>query len=200
MNVDQHPFSQAAENNRQPILEQLRAPLAGAKTVLEIGAGTGQHAAYFAQQLPHLRWQPSEHPDSMDHLRPRCESADLENLAPPIALDISASTWPLPWPDAVYTANTLHIVAVEIVVALFEACGQHAVKGSQLFVYGPFNYDGAYTSESNASFDDWLKERDPKSGIRDFEWVDGLARAAGFALQRDTAMPANNRFLHWRKG
>lgn len=193
------PFSQAADSNREPILEQLRMLFADVESVLEIGAGTGQHAEYFATALSQLSWQPSEHPDALGHLRPRCEAARLPNLKAPIALDISERPWPLLWPDALYTANTLHIVSPIVVEALFSACAEQAQPGSQLVVYGPFNYDGAYTSESNASFDQWLKERSPDSGIRDQEWVDGLAKDAGYVLQKDLAMPANNRLLAWLK-
>ncbi|WOJ92421.1 DUF938 domain-containing protein [Congregibacter variabilis] len=193
------PFSQAAENNREPILDQLQRLLVDAGSVLEIGAGTGQHACAFAAAMPHLQWQPSEHPMSLDTLRPRCELAGLDNLLSPITLDICQTTWPSPWPDAVYTANTLHIVSKELVQALFNVCAAQATSNSQLIVYGPFNYGGQYTSESNANFDIWLKDRDTDSGIRDFEWVDSLAANAGYALQEDIAMPANNRLVLWQK-
>jgi hypothetical protein len=193
------PFSRAAANNREPILEQLRAMLAHTQSVLEIGAGTGQHALFFAAQLPHLRWRGSEHPAAMPMLLPRYEASRLPNLDPPLALDICARPWPIDWPDAVYTANTLHIVAPTVVEEFFAACAGQAPPDSQLIIYGPFNYGGQYTSPSNADFDRWLKARDPESGIRDQEWVDALAKAAGFILQQDLAMPANNRLLQWKK-
>jgi len=193
------PFSQAAENNSEAILVQLRALLANARSVLEIGAGTGQHASAFAAAMPQLCWQPSEHPDALNTLRPRCEKSALKNLGDPIALDICHHTWPDPWPDAVYTANTLHIVAKDVVEKFFTACGERAKKDSLLIIYGPFNYNGQYTSQSNANFDLWLKDRSPASAIRDVEWVQVLATGAGFTLQADTAMPANNRLLVWRK-
>ncbi|MDP5052580.1 MAG: class I SAM-dependent methyltransferase [Congregibacter sp.] len=193
------PFSQAAENNCGPIVAELQRLLVDARTVLEIGSGTGQHAVAFAAAMPALRWQPSEHPDSLGYLQPRCAQSRLKNLAAPIPLDICQSVWP-PWPDAVYTANTLHIVAKEVVQALFSVCGSQGTTGSQLIVYGPFNYGGQYTSESNANFDLWLKDRNPQSAIRDFEWVDSLAAAAGYVLSEDIAMPANNRLLVWRRG
>lgn len=193
------PFSRAAANNREPILEQLREMLVDARSVLEIGAGTAQHAVFFAAQLPHLRWRGSEHPAAMPMLLPRYEASGLPNLDPPLALDICERPWPINWPDAVYTANTLHIVAPAVVEKFFAACAEQAAAGSQLIVYGPFNYAGRYTSASNAEFDQWLKARDPRSGIRDQEWVDGLAQAAGFSLQADLPMPANNRLLQWKK-
>lgn len=193
------PFSQAAQNNCEPILAELKVLLSDAQSVLEIGAGTGQHAIAFAAAMPDLYWQPSEHPDSLHTLRPRCEMSVLENLGAPIALDICQNTWPEPWPDAVYTANTLHIVAKDVVESFFKHCGERAKKGSLLIVYGPFNYGGQYTSESNGNFDLWLKDRNPLSAIRDFEWVEALARAGGYALQQDRSMPANNRLLVWQK-
>lgn len=197
--MDGLPYSQAAENNREPILAQLQRLLASAASALEIGAGTGQHAVAFAAALPQLRWQPTETPEALATLRLRCAAADLPNLAAPLALDISEYPWSIDWPDALYTANTLHIVGREIVEALFAACGEQATKDSRLLVYGPFNYGGKYTSDSNARFDDWLHERDRASGIRDFEWVDGLARGAGYALVEDISMPANNRLVCWER-
>jgi precorrin-6B methylase 2 len=195
--VDGLPFSQAADNNRAPILAELRSLLAGARSVVEIGAGTGQHAVAFAQALPQLSWQPTEHPDALPTLAPRCAAAALPNLAPQQALDITDRPWPIDWTDAVYSANTLHIVGTDVIETLFAECAARAAAGSRLIVYGPFNYGGAYTSESNARFDQWLRERDSASGIRDFEWINGLADAAGYALHSDTAMPANNRLLCW---
>jgi cyclopropane fatty-acyl-phospholipid synthase-like methyltransferase len=197
--VDGLPFSQAAENNAAPIGAQLERLLAGATQVLELGAGTGQHAVAFAARFPHLLWQPTEHPDALPMLQPRCAAAGLRNLLPPVALDICDLPWSVPAADALYTANTLHIVSPAAVEALFRACEQWAAPGSLLLVYGPFNYRGAYTAHSNARFDAWLRERDPRSGIRDVEWVEGLARAAGYAQLEDIAMPANNRLLCWQR-
>jgi len=197
--VDSLPFSQAAQNNRSPIRDELRRLLADCSRVWEVGAGTGQHAEFFAAELPWLTWQPTEHPEALPVLRPRCRAAALVNLAEPVALDIVAGPWPEPWPDALYTANTLHIVALELVEALFAACAERGRDATRLLVYGPVNYHGDYTSESNARFDEWLRERDPRSGIRDFEWLDELARRAGYALLEDIAMPANNRLLCWER-
>jgi len=189
------PFSQAAANNREPILGELSRLLAGASVVLEVGAGTGQHALHFAGHLPELRWLPTEHPAALAVLCRRCSPSPLANLGAPLALDILE----LPWPaaDAVYTANTLHIVSEAIVEAFFRGCAVGPV--GRLIVYGPFNYSGRFTSESNERFDAWLRDRDPASGIRDFEKVDALARAGGFSLVEDIAMPANNRLLCWER-
>jgi hypothetical protein len=193
--ADGLPFSQAAANNREPILGELRRLLADAQEVLEVGAGTGQHALHFAAQLPQLRWLPTEHPAALAVLRMRCNPPPLANLAEPAALDILVQPWPAA--DTVYTANTLHIVSKGSVEAFFEGCA--ASPAQRLIVYGPFSYGGRFTSESNERFDAWLRERDGASGIRDFETVDGLARAGGFSLMEDIAMPANNRLLCWER-
>lgn len=200
--MDSLPFSPAADNNRGPILTELRRLLADSASVVEVGAGTGQHAQYFAHHLPHLTWQPTEHPGALATLMPRCAAAGLANLAPPRPLDIAARPWLTPdwWPDAIYTANTLHIVSEALVRRFFETCAERGRDGSRIIVYGPFNYDGRFTSESNERFDAWLKARDPDSGIRDFEWVTELAAQGSYRLEADRAMPANNRLLCWRRG
>jgi hypothetical protein len=193
------PYSQACENNKAPILAVLREAFADRREVLEIGAGTGQHAVWFAAHMPWLEWQPTETPAALPLLRPRCAAGAPDNLRAPLALDVCERPWPLPVPDAVYTANTLHIMPLTAVAALFEGLAQ-AAAGTLCAVYGPFNYGGCYTSESNARFDAWLAARSPGSAIRDVEAVDELASRAGFSLEADHALPANNRLLLWRRG
>lgn len=198
--MDELPFSQACENNRGPILAVLQRLFAGAEAVLEIGAGTGQHATWFAAHMPWLRWQPSDTPAALATLLPRCKRYAGENLLAPVELDVSARPWPIAGlPDALFTANSLHIMPWNSVEDLFAELASLAADGTRLAVYGPFNYGGRYTSESNARFDEWLAARDPASAIRDFEAVDALARSAGFALLEDNAMPANNRLIAWQK-
>jgi hypothetical protein len=198
--VDSLPFSQSCENNKAPILEVLREDFADRRQVLEIASGTGQHACHFAANMPWLTWQPTELADSLPVLRPRCVAYDGDNLLTPTALDVRDDPWPVAVPDALFSANSLHIMAWSAVEILFATLGVNAGNDVILAVYGPFNYDGQYTSDSNARFDAWLGQRDPVSAIRDFERVDELAAAAGFALQGDNALPANNRLLVWRKG
>ncbi|PLW70934.1 DUF938 domain-containing protein [Pseudohalioglobus lutimaris] len=194
------PFSQSCENNKGPILEVLKTVFADCSGVLEIASGTGQHATWFAGHMAFLRWQPTEVPEAIDILRPRCDEYQGSNLLAPLALDVSKRPWQVgPLPDALFTANSLHIMPWSAVCELFAELAENAPQGMLLAVYGPFNYGGQYTSDSNADFDQWLAQRSPHSAIRDFEKVDALAIDAGFALQEDKAMPANNRLLVWRR-
>ena len=167
--------------------------------MLEIASGTGQHATFFAGLLPGLSWQPTELADNLSVLVPRCESYRGGNLLKPQALDVCDQPWLLEVPGAVFTANSLHIMPFSAVEELFGELGRRASPNTLLVVYGPFNYCGKYTSDSNARFDRWLFQQHPDSAIRDFEKVDNLAMAAGFELQADHTMPANNRLLVWRK-
>jgi cyclopropane fatty-acyl-phospholipid synthase-like methyltransferase len=191
------PFAESCEQNRGPILAVLRDVFSDRRLVLEIGSGTGQHAVYFGAELPHLRWQTADVPPHHPGIRAWLDEAALPNVLPPIALDVSQADWRSGRYDAVFSANTLHIMSWSEVERFFEGIGEVLEAGGVLAVYGPFNYDGAFTSESNARFDAWLKARDPASGVRDFEAVDALARAQGLVLQLDIAMPANNRTLVW---
>ena len=183
------PFSEASERNRAPILAVLKRVFAKSKFVLEIGSGTGQHAAYFAPELPHLVWQASDVAEHLPGIRQWISAPS------PIELNVDGP-FPVIEADAVFTANTCHIMSWPQVERMFAGIGR--LRPEVLALYGPFNYDGRHTSESNARFDAMLRERDPSSGIRDFEKVNALAEAAGLALAEDNAMPANNRLLVWR--
>ncbi len=195
---DEKPYAEACDRNRDPILEVLRGHFADRRRVLEIGSGTGQHAVHFAAALPQLAWQTSDLEANLAGIRLWLEEARLPNLPPPLALDV-CDPWPAARFDAVFTANTLHIMSWEGVRALFAALPGVLKEDGVLAVYGPFNYGGAFTSASNAAFDAWLKRRSPASGIRDFGAVDALARSSGLTLVEDRAMPANNRALVWRR-
>jgi hypothetical protein len=197
--VDGLPFSQSCENNKRPILGVLREAFADRRQVLEIASGTGQHACYFAEHMPWLKWQPSELAAHLSVLLPRCAAYTGDNLLPPQVLDVTDDPWRAEVPDALFTANSLHIMPGSAVEAMFESLGRLAGDDVVLAIYGPFNYRGRYTSDSNARFDLWLGQQHPASAIRDFERVDDLARAAGFDLDSDRAMPANNRLILWRK-
>lgn len=197
--ADSKPFSEACERNKEPILGVLRQVLAHSHRVLEIGSGTGQHAVFFAAELPHLCWQTSDlavnHPGILAWIR----ASGLTNVLAPCVLDVDAPVWPARNIDAVFSANTVHIVAWPQVENLFQGVGRTLEAQGLFCLYGPFNYHGEFTSASNAQFDVWLKQRDARSGIRDFEALDRLAKLHGMTLQDDYAMPANNRILVWRK-
>lgn len=193
------PFAESSAENREPILAVLHEVFADCRHVLEIGSGTGQHAVYFGAELSHLVWQTGDLPQHHAGIRMWLEEAALPNVLPPIALDVNASEWHGGRYDAVFSANTLHIISWPEVERFFAGVGAVLQAGGVLAVYGPFNYGGRFTSDSNARFDQWLKARDPASGVRDFEAVDTLARAQGLTLLQDHAMPVNNRTLVWRR-
>ena len=190
-------ISEAAERNKQPILEKLLPLLTNCKSVLEIGSGTGQHATYFAATLPHLQWLPTEVPGKLFMLASQCRIYPSENLATPIALDIDDAKWPVTRADAVFTANTLHIIHWPQICRLFTRTSELLPENGVFCTYGPFNIDGRYTSESNAQFDNWLKRRDPASGIRNIADLQYQAERCGLRLREDYPMPANNRLLVW---
>jgi cyclopropane fatty-acyl-phospholipid synthase-like methyltransferase len=177
----------------------VRNELAGRARLLEIGSGTGQHAVYFAPEFPSLAWQTSDVVDMHDGIRAWLADAGCANILPPLALEVCDDAWPATRYDAVFSANTAHIMSWPQVECLFAGVGRALQPGGVFCLYGPFNYAGNYTSESNANFDHWLKVRDPASGIRDFEALEELAAKAGMALKEDYAMPANNRTLVWLK-
>ncbi|RDI97242.1 DUF938 domain-containing protein [Dyella solisilvae] len=192
------PNAPSCERNRDPILEVLRARYADRRRVLEIGSGTGQHAVHFAAALPQLSWQCSDQAENLAGIRQWLDEARLPNTPPPIELDV-AGTWPAEDYDAVFSANTLHIMAWPEVEQLFEHLAGVTTADAVLVIYGPFNYGGRYTSDSNAAFDQWLQARGAHMRIRDAEAVDALAEVAGFDLVDDIAMPANNRSRVWRR-
>lgn len=193
------PYSDACERNRDPILAVLRQWLVAPGTVLEIGAGTGQHAVYFAEHLPHLTWIPSDREENLDGIRQWVNEARLGNLRDPIRLDVMDPHWPVSSANHVYTANTAHIMSWTEVEAMFEGVARLLAKDGLFCLYGPVNRDGRYTSESNRRFDEMLKARDPAMGIRDDRALIGLGRRCGLAFVADHSMPANNRLLVWRR-
>lgn len=202
------PFSQACENNKKPILTILSKVFQHSQQVLEIGSGTGQHAVYFGEHLAHLTWQTSDLPVNHPGINAWLDQATLPNVQRPITIDLNDS-WPIPTLnnsntknqplDGLYTANTLHIISWPLVIKFFEGVAGNFAAQANICIYGPFNYQGQFTSASNANFDLWLKDRDRQSGIRDIEAVLALADAAGLNFIADHVMPANNRLLVFSK-
>ena len=192
-------YSEACEQNRAPILAILRDAFAGRQNVLEIGSGTGQHAVYFASQLPHLRWFTSDLPTSHASINAWIDAAGLGNIERPLVLDVTRKQWPAQQFECVFSANTTHIMSWPAVLEMFAGIGQLLVPGGIFCLYGPFNYHHRFTSPSNERFDHWLKGRDPQSGIRNFEDLDRIARENGLRLQADHEMPVNNRLLVWMR-
>ncbi|MFT5788661.1 MAG: cyclopropane fatty-acyl-phospholipid synthase-like methyltransferase [Shewanella sp.] len=197
------PYSQSCENNKAAIAAILEDAFSLSTHVLEIGSGTGQHAVHFAKLLPHLTWQTSDQLEYHAGINAWLNESSSTNLRQPLVLDV-LELWPVapvtaPRIDAIFTANTLHIMSKEMVSAFFHGVGQHLSVHGQLCVYGPFNYQGQYSSDSNRNFDCWLAAQNPQSAIRDFEWIVQLAAEQGLTLIADFSMPANNRLLHFEK-
>jgi len=195
MAVVDKPFSQACENNKQPILSVLAPRFATFRHVLEIGTGTGQHAVYFAAAMPHLTWQTSDLPENHEGIQAWLTDYFGSNLKPPLALDAAQSLWPIEHTDAVFTSNTFHIMPWEAVLSLLDGCARILPPGGLLVVYGPFNEQGAFTSDSNAEFDQWLKTQAPHRGIRNRQTVAEEAGQRGLQLTETLELPANNRCL-----
>ena len=195
----EYVVSEAAERNREPILAVLAPVLSQTQRVLEIGSGTGTHALLFCARLPHLSWQPTDTGEYLPALRERLKREGTPNLLPVVELDVRRHPWPVGKVDAIYSANTLHIMSWSSVHDFFKGVGQTLTAPGLLCVYGAFRYGERYTSDSNAKFDAFLKQRDPDSGLRDAYEVDRLAQEQGLELMADHAMPANNQLRIWQR-
>jgi len=192
------PYAASCDDNKQVILSTIKPYLERTRCVLEIASGTGQHAVYFAKALSHLHWQVTDLAQNIKGLNEWVTEAHLSNLPSAIELDVSQS-WPRQQYDAVFSANSLHIMSKQQVSDCFDGLTLVLAKQAQCFFYGPFNYAGNYTSDSNKNFDVWLKNNNAKSGIKDFEWINELAEKQGLSLVKDHEMPANNRVLVFSK-
>jgi SAM-dependent methyltransferase len=197
MSFFMRPYAESCEKNKEPILAVLKEIFAERKRVLEIASGTGQHAVYFGSELPHLIWQPSELARNLAGIQAWLDEAQLPNVLAPLAIDVNDAHWPVAAVDAIFNANTVHIISWPEVERLFAHIARVIEPGGYTCLYGPYNYSGDFTSESNARFDAWLKARDPNSGVRDFEAVNRLAATHGLNLLHDIEMPSNNRILVW---
>lgn len=192
-------YSPAFERNREPISGALAEALEGCRRVLEIGSGSGQHVTWFGREFDHIEWIPSELEHNIASVESWRREAGLSNVLEPIALDVLSPAWPAVEVDAMVTINTLHIMPWQATARLFERAAAILPEEGVLFVYGPFRYAGRTLEPSNARFDEWLRQDNPLSGLREFGQVDGIARDNGFHLVEDLAMPANNRSIWWRK-
>jgi cyclopropane fatty-acyl-phospholipid synthase-like methyltransferase len=193
------PYSESSEQNKVVILEVLRQQFSEREKILEIGSGTGQHAVYFAKALSHLQWFCSDTRENLDGISAWMNDAGLDNVTGPIELDVNRPVWDVLPVDGVFSANTVHIMSWSSVENMFAGIARYLIPQGVFCLYGPFNYNGMFTSESNARFDQWLKARDIESGVRDFEALNELAAKHDMTLLEDFEMPENNRILVWQK-
>ncbi len=198
--LDIKPVAPACERNQAVILEQLKQQLrAEDRLILEIGSGTGQHAVYFGEHLKHITWQTSDVQSNHPGIQMWLDEAELSNVLSPLGYEIGQTEWPNCQADVIFSANVLHIISMEMVKQFMRDLGENLRPGNRVMFYGPFKYRDEYTSESNADFDLWLKDKDPKRGIRDFEHIEQMMQQQGFTLVQDIAMPANNQLLIFEK-
>jgi cyclopropane fatty-acyl-phospholipid synthase-like methyltransferase len=194
------PFSEASERNQDPILQVLKQWFTKEGQVLEIGAGTGQHAVYFAKHLLHLNWLPTDREANLPGIRLWIEEAALSNLRAPVRLDVRDAQWPASDVDYVYSANTAHIMSWPEVELMFAGVGRALRPKGVLCLYGPVNRNGEFTSESNRAFDAALRAQDPNMGLRDDRALVALGKSCGLVFVGDHSMPAKNRLLVWSRG
>jgi len=188
-------YSQAAENNKTPIADVMGKHLPPNASVLEIGSGAGQHALHLSHTFPGITWLPSEREAVVPILRANLALYGSKNIQEPRVLDLADFGWIGVPVDTGYAANVMHIVSEPLGERLVQLAADALKSSGLLMLYGPYKYNGQFTTESNATFDQWLKDRDPASGIRDFEAVIATAQCTGLTLAQDYAMPANNQML-----
>ena len=199
MTAIEKPYSPSCERNREPILAVLAEYFPGNRRVLEIGSGTGQHAVHFAAAMPQWQWQCSDRAENLPGIRQWLADTALPNAPKPIELDVASDDWPSDRYNAVFSANTLHIMGWDDVQALFRGLPNVLEDDARVIIYGPFNDNGHFNSDSNAQFDRSLRARAPQMGIRDQSAVDALAQAVGLKLLAAVPLPANNRCLVWQR-
>ena len=192
-------YASSCDENRDPILEVLKSRLPTDSNLLEIGSGTGQHAVYMARKLSGVTWQTSDRRENHEGIQMWLDGAALNSVLPPLALDVLTDSWPETEYDAVFSANTAHIMPKEAVEAMFHGVGKVLRPNGLFFLYGPFMYGGRHTSDSNVRFDGWLKSVAPHQGVRDLDWLKELAGQSGLTLKEDVEMPVNNRTLIWKR-
>ena len=196
--MKERPNAPATDRNRDAILEVLVDEFSDRREVLEIGSGTGQHAIFFAANLPHLTWQTSDVVENHPGIDSWIEFGNVPNVMPPFEIDVEETIEIEGHFDAVYSSNTAHIMSIHGVECMFEIIGKLLPENGKFCLYGPFNRDGEFTSASNAQFDASLRSQDPRKGIRNLEDLDALAERAGMQRTHLYAMPANNFMVIWR--
>jgi len=199
LNAEDLPVAESCLRNQEPIFDVLQQELEEGSVVLELGSGTGQHAAFISHRLPRIRWQPSELAENIDAINAWRQHMKAGNFLPPLVLDIAQDLWPVKQVDAVFSANLVHFVGWDKVRSMMAGIGRVLKNSGVAFFYGPYNYNGEFTSDGNRQLDEWLKSRDPASGIKDFEQIIMTARKEKLRLLKDIAMPANNRILVMQK-
>jgi len=199
MKTSSKPYSEACERNRNPIVEILKRVFTQPALILEIGSGTGQHAIYFGKHLPHITWQTSDVSAHHTGIQHWLNDANLPNVLPPLELDVQFSTWPIDEVDGVFAANVAHIMAWPEVEKMLMGIAKILKPHSLFCLYGPFKYNSKFTSESNARFDQMLRDQQQHMGIRNIEEITGILSKIGLHLIEDNAMPANNQLLVWQK-
>ncbi|MDH5256537.1 MAG: class I SAM-dependent methyltransferase [Gammaproteobacteria bacterium] len=192
------PFAESCEQNKHAIFSIIKQEFSHSSNVLEIGSGTGQHAIFFAAQLRHLTWQPSEQNENIPGILEWLKDYPYDNIPPPLTLNVTQE-WPSQIFDGIFSANTAHIMSWPEVKYLFKGVGNVLGSKGKFCLYGPFNYNKQFTSESNARFDRWLKDQNPTRGIRDFDDLNKVAKENNLIFERDIEMPENNRILIWKK-
>lgn len=190
---DARRHAPATERNREPIAAILHDVLPASGTVLEVASGTGEHAIHFARGFPALTWQPSDpDPAALASIRAWAEAARLPNLRPPLLLDAAAPAWPVDRADAMLCINMVHISPWEATVGLLRQSAKLLPVGGPLILYGPYIQQGVETAPSNLAFDESLRARDSRWGLRPLEEVVALAQSLGLDLEAVHSMPANN--------
>ena len=192
-------MSPYASRNAQPICAVLRDELPATARILEIGSGTGQHAVYVARRLPGITWQISDVATNLEHLGQLVAAADLANLPAPLAVDVRDARLEAVAYDAVFTANTAHIMHIDAVRAMFDLVGNVLKASGRFLLYGPLRREGKFNSASNRAFDGSLRARDPGMGLRDIELLDDFGERCGMRRCRQYGMPANNNFVVWKR-
>jgi len=189
----------AAARNSAAILGVLRTELRTSACVLEIGSGTGQHAVFFGAAMPALTWQTSDLAEQHADIDAWLADASLSNVLAPLEIDVRTARAENESYDAVFSANTAHIMHYAAVESMF-AFVSRALRDRGLFVlYGPMRRNGRFNTHSNAIFHRSLQSRDAGMGIRDLEDLDSMAESGNMRRVRLYAMPANNHVIIWRR-